>query len=246
MANRNQALPYVEGLYPTDSNMPTVAYNGPTGLVYSSSAQTFFTGRAEKNDTVKASPQITEDAFRMDIAQSHHFTVHIEDMAMSEVHVSTSPLSNGRRGFLPVKTMNLRYTSYENMSIPVAIFGDFPLLNKKRMSTIDLTCYDFDDNKLEYELKQWEADCFPMGRFVAYMNDIAREFVYTGYNVEGKKTLEYRVYVIPAGNVSVSRDYSANDAKIINFSLVVVGDGRTCASGDSKEPSVTKSGLHEV
>jgi hypothetical protein len=120
------------------------------------------------------------------------------------------------------------------MSVPVAIFGDFPLLNKKRVSTIDLSCYDYDNNKLEYELRKWEAQCFPKGRFVAYMEDIAREFRYRGYSVEGKLTLEYKVFVIPAGNVSVSRDYSANEAKMVNFSLVVVGDGRTCATGDGK------------
>jgi hypothetical protein len=168
---------------------------------------------------------------------------------MSDLKVPTSPLTRNR-GFLPVKTMNLKYTSYENMSIPVAIFGDFPLLNKKRVSTIDLSCYDKDNNKLEYELRQWEAQCFPKGRYVAYMSDIAREFRYRGYNVKGQQTLEYRVFVIPAGNVSVSRDYSANDAKMVNFSLVVVGDGQTCASGDGKNPSQERisdsSGISEL
>jgi hypothetical protein len=123
-------------------------------------------------------------------------------------------------------------------------------LNKKRVSTIDLSCYDKDNNKLEYELRQWEAQCFPKGRYVAYMSDIAREFRYRGYNVKGQQTLEYRVFVIPAGNVSVSRDYSANDAKMVNFSLVVVGDGQTCASGDGKKPSQERisdsSGISEL
>jgi hypothetical protein len=120
------------------------------------------------------------------------------------------------------------------MNIPLAIFGDFPLLNKKRVSTIDLSCYDFDSNKLEYELYKWENQCFPKGRFVAYMDEIARKFTYRGYSVEGIETLTYEVYVIPSGNVSVSRDYSANEAKMVNFSLVVVGDGQTCASGSGK------------
>lgn len=185
--------------------------------------------------TQAESPQINDGIWLMDIAQSHHYTVQISNMeGMSSLKTPKGSFSE----FLPVKTMNLKYTSYENMSIPVAIFGDFPLLNKKRVSTIDLSCYDFDNNKLEYELRRWEAQCFPKGRYVAYMDDIAREFIYRGYSVEGRKTLEYRVFVIPSGNVTVSRDYSANEAKMLNFSLVVVGDGRTCAQGEGKTPGV--------
>ena len=238
---KNQALPYVDGLYPADpaavissatfdaTNVPIqggISYNDPQ-------QQVILTGAIEKN--VQQTPQINDGILLMDIAQSHHYTVYVSGMSMSRQKLPNGIYSEGN-GFLPVKTMNLKYTSYENMSIPVAIFGDFPLLNRKRVSTIDLSCYDYDNNKLEYELRQWEAQCFPQGRYVAYMDDIAREFIYRGYNVKGERTLEYRVFVIPAGNVTVSRDYSANDAKMVNFSLVVVGDGRTCASGEGKVP----------
>lgn len=248
---KNQALPYVDGLYPADpaavissatfdaTNVPLqgeISYNDPQ-------VDLLLHGYVEQ--TKQPLPQINDGILLMDIAQSHHYTVYLGDsktdkkgMSMSRQKLPNGIYSEGN-GFLPVKTMNLKYTSYENMSIPVAIFGDFPLLNRKRVSTIDLSCYDYDNNKLEYELRQWEAQCFPQGRYVAYMDDIAREFIYRGYNVKGKRTLEYRVFVIPAGNVTVSRDYSANDAKMVNFSLVVVGDGRTCASGEGKKPSVT-------
>lgn len=206
---------------------------GEQGVVYNQ--PTLLMGSVVEN-VVPSVPQIDSGIWLMDIAQSHHYTVWLAGMdGMSGLQVPNSPLTRDL-GFLPVKTMNLKYTSYENMSIPVAIFGDFPLLNKKRVSTIDLSCYDYDNHKLEYALRKWESQCFPKGRYVAYMSDIAREFRYRGYSVDGRLTLEYRVYVIPAGNVSVSRDYSANDAKMVNFSLVVVGDGQTCASGEGKEP----------
>ena len=238
---KNQALPQVDGLYPAETTgNPLVAnavfeYTGGTGVNYTNpQIELLLKGEVSKSQRAE-SPQISEGIWLMDIAQSHHYTVELEKMDMSNLRVPNSPLTTGH-GFLPVKTMNLKYTSYENMSIPVAIFGDFPLLNKKRVSTIDLSCFDLDNNKLEYELRQWEAQCFPKGRFVAYMSDIARKFTYRGYSVEGKQTLMYEVYVIPAGNVTVSRDYSANEAKMVNFSLVVVGDGRTCASGEGKTP----------
>ena len=238
-----QALPSVDGLYPADPTGNALVSNaindyvGNAGVNYvNPQVQTLLTGSVEVTEQ-PFQEQVSEGLWLMDIAQSHHYTVWLEGMNMSNLKVPSSPLTTG--GFLPVKNMNLKYTSYENMSIPVAIFGDFPLLNKKRVSTIDLSCYDLDSNKLEYELRQWEAQCFPKGRYVAYMDEIAKRFVYKGYSVEGVNTLTYEVYVIPAGNVTVSRDYTANEAKMVNFSLVVVGDGRTCATGEGKQPGVT-------
>lgn len=215
----------------------TVAPISSPGVNYvNPQTQKVLEGGIEKTETGPAIgySAINDGIFLMDIAQSHHYTVELEAMRASRLRLPNGTFAP--KGFLPVKTMGLKYTSYENMSIPVAIFGDFPLLNKKRVSTIDLTCYDLDDNSLEAELRGWETDCFPKGRFVAYMEDIARKFTYRGYNVKGQNTLTYTVYVIPSGVVSVSRDYSANDAKMITFSLVCVGDGQTCATGGGKEP----------
>lgn len=176
------------------------------------------------------SSKINHGLFLTDIAQAHHFTVSIEGFNMSNFTVPSGVYTN----FLPVKNINLSYVSYESMSIPVSIFGDFPLLSKKRVSTISLVCYDTDDNKLEHELLKWENECFPKGRFVAYMEDIVRKFTYKGFDVKGKETFTISFYVIPSGSVSVSRDYSNNDAKLINFSVICVGDGSTSATGNGK------------
>lgn len=228
---------YTNSIYPEDSGSPLVA-NAANNFTIAGGVNYINTEvenilKGNSSPQTKSTTKINDNIILMDIAQSHHFTVQIEKMeGMSDLRTPNGTFSK----FLPVKSMSLKYTSYENMSIPMAIFGDFPLLNKKRVSTIDLSCYDFDSNKLEYELRKWEAQCFPQGRYAAYLSDIAREFVYRGYSVEGRETLNYRVYVIPAGNVTVSRDYSANEAKMVNFSLVVVGDGRTCASGNGKVP----------
>lgn len=161
----------------------------------------------------------------LDIAQSHHFTIELAGFT----HYRTPKKSFTK--FLPVKSINLIHTSYESMTIPLAIFGDFPLLNRKRLTAISLTCFDMDNNKLEKELMAWESQCFPKEKFVAYMEDIARELIYRGYNVKGQQTIERRVYVIPSGGVSVPRDYSANDAKLISFNVIAVGNGVSSASG---------------
>lgn len=232
--NSSQAVPYAS----ENSNNSLISnaireYVGSTGVVYKDLQQaSVLQGYIDKSPTSAQTPAVTEGIWLMDIAQSHHYAVELQGFERLK-----SP-QNRYSDFLPVRTMNLRYVSYENMNIPVAIFGDFPLLNRKRVSTIDLTCYDLDDNRIEYQLRQWEASCFPKGRYVAYMDSIARKFVYRGYNVKGQQTLKYEVWVIPSGNVSISRDTSVNDAKMINFSLVVVGDGQTCASGSGKQPNI--------
>lgn len=180
--------------------------------------------KEKKNSTSK---KVDYGIWTRDIAQSHHFTVFVQ--GLTAYKVPNSSYSD----FLPVKNMSLSYTSYENMSIPLQIFGDFPILNRKRVATINLTCYDTDDNLLEHSLRVWESMCFPQNKYVAFMEDIARKFEYRGYNVKGLQTLMAQYFVIPAGNVSVSRDYSANDAKLISFGLVVVGDGVSAAIGNS-------------
>ena len=169
------------------------------------------------------STPVEDGISKLDIAQSHHFTITLEGFTQYLTPQKTFSK------FLPVKSISLVHTSYENMTIPLAIFGDFPLLNRKKLSSISLTCFDLDNNKLEKELLEWEAMCFPKNKFVAYMEDIVREMVYRGYNVKGQQTIERRMFVIPAGGVSVSRDYSANDAKLVNFSLIAVGNGTDSA-----------------
>lgn len=196
---------------------------------YSPETQKTLTENSTKANNATSSTTLNYGVFATDVAQSHHFTVHIDGIYLSR---TKSPNENFGE-FLPVKSIDFSYTSYENMSIPVAIFGDFPLLNKKRVSTLTLTCYDNDNNDLESDLRVWENTCFPMGRYVAYITDVAKKLTYKGYNVKGKETLEASFYVIPSGRISVSRDYSANDAKMINFGLVCVGDGSTCATGSS-------------
>lgn len=159
----------------------------------------------------------------LDLAQSHHYTVELEGFR----DYGVTPYGQ----FLPVRSINFNRASFENMSIPVSIFGDFPLLNRRRVSSIAISCYDTDDNIIEKNLRSWELECFPLNRYVAYLEDVARKFVYKGYNVKGVQTFEQTLYVIPTGGISVGRDYSANEAKILNFSLMAVGDGSSCATG---------------
>ena len=68
--------------------------------------------KASENNYVKQEPRVDESAWLIDIAQSHHYTVqllrnNINDMSMSHLRTPRKSFSE----FLPVKTMNLKYTS---------------------------------------------------------------------------------------------------------------------------------------
>lgn len=200
-----------------------------------------------QSNNIQSDP-VTDSVWLTDIAQSHHFTVTLEELNLKsdvsrKVPIFKAP-GNKLGDFLPVKSIQLNYTSYENMSIPLAIFGDFPLLSRKRASTISLTCYDEDTHQLEYALSIWEAQCFPQNRYVAYMDDIARKLVYRGFQVDGTKTLEVTRIVIPNGNVSVTREYGSNGEKLLTFGLICIGNGTDCQVGGTagRVPGVTKAG----
>ena len=136
------------------------------------------------------------------------------------------------KDYIPIKSMNLTYTSYDNMSIPFNIFGNLPLLHRKSVSTISFSCYDIDQDVIEMALRAWENRCFPEGRYVAYLDDIKASFKYRSYDVTGKMNFEKEFFVIPSSGVSVSRSYEENAAKMLNFSLAVVGlPGASASSG---------------
>ena len=207
----------------------------------------------------KTSVPSSDGGWAIDIAQSHHFTVEIRDASCHKSSsgnlLSYKTPNNVYSSFLPVKNMSLSYSGYENLNIPLSIFGDFQLLQRKRVETITLTCYDEDTSFLERNLQTWNEECFPQGKYVAYMDDVVKELIYRGYTVDGRESLNVRRFVIPTGQVMVNRDYSENEAKFITFSLACVGDGSVCATGspsvlvdmpiDSSGGTVNESAVNE-
>lgn len=168
-----------------------------------------------------------------DIAQSHFFTVQISQLLDKNGKMFQFASGQGTyKDYIPIKSMNLIYTSYDNMSIPFNIFGNLPLLHRKSVSTISFSCYDIDQDVIEMALRAWENRCFPEGRYVAYLDDIKASFKYRSYDVTGKMNFEKEFFVIPSSGVSVSRSYEENAAKMLNFSLAVVGlPGASASSG---------------
>ena len=71
-----------------------------------------------------------------DIAQSRFFTVVIQDFISlisptSDDESQKSDMSGTY--FLPVKSIDIALSRVDSMSVPVFFFGDFPILNKKRV-----------------------------------------------------------------------------------------------------------------
>lgn len=214
-------------------------------IVYYNDAVDWFFDASVHTDVNNQAPKISTDAGGdlidwWDIAQSHFFTVQIfNDKNGAGIHDEKGNPFNFSSGegvyknYIPIKTMNFNYTSYDNMTIPFGIFGDFPLLHRKKVTSISFSCYDIDQDAIEKAVKYWEQKCFPKGMYAAYLDDVAAKLSYTSYDVKGKENFTRVLYVIPASSVSVSRSYEENAAKMINFSVVAVGvPGASATTGD--------------
>lgn len=172
-----------------------------------------------------------------DISQSHFFTVQIYTPASEKPGYGKATGLHDRNGkpfmfasgegtykdYLPIKTMNFSYTSYDNMTIPLAVLGDFPLLHRKKVTTINFSCYDMDQDVIETALRYWEQQCFPGDKYVEYLDNAKATLKYTSYDVTGKWNFVRVLDVIPTGAVTVSRSYEENGAKLLNFSVMAVG-----------------------
>lgn len=164
------------------------------------------------------------NAFAEDIAQSRYFTVTISEIRDKNGDTITFHTGGAFHDFLPVKNMSLSYTSYENLSVPLACLGGVPLLNKKRLSVIRFSCYDTDDDIIEKAVQRWEMRCFPEGKYVSYLDEVAATFQYKSYDVKGNLVFVKTLTVIPTDDVSVNRSYEENSEKLITFSLAAVGE----------------------
>lgn len=177
----------------------------------------------------KATP-ITGNYITHDISQSHHFRINIDD----KIPIRFNSDKFGQ--FLPVKSINFDEITFESLTIPVGIFGDFPIMQRRRLGRFSLTLYDTTEDKIEEALQKWENDCFPQGKYVNYLSEIVGKMKYASYTVEGKLNSELVFYVLPTDAHRISRDYEANAAKLIQFSLVIVGVVGA-KTGGNKPPS---------
>jgi hypothetical protein len=206
-------------------------------IMYTGEAPTLLTGGVKINQ-MPEKPTKTKngDLTQLDIAQSHFFTVQIYSPGSGLIDRKGAPFSfasgEGQyKNYIPIKSMNLTYTSYDNMLIPLSIFGDFPIPHRKKLTTISLSCYDLDNDCIEQAVRAWEMRCFPQGKYVEYLDKIKATFTYTSYKVTGEVSFIKSYEVIPANSVTVSRSYEENNAKMVNFSLVAVGEPGASVAG---------------
>lgn len=213
-------------------------------ITYMGDASLLLTGGVSTtNDLSKKTSGIGNDIIDYwDIAQSHFFTVQIYSgsgrnaTGLHDINGAPFSFASGHgtyQNYIPIKSMNFNYTTYDNMNIPLGIFGDFPLLHKKKVTSISFSCYDMDDDRIEKALKYWEQQCFPQGTYVAYLDEVKATLKYTSYDVKGKWNFTRVLDVIPAQSVSVSRSYEENGAKMLSFSVVAVGAPGVSAAGDN-------------
>lgn len=183
---------------------------GSDGQIYQLNASVAYNRAADQD------PYVALTYALQDISQSHHFKINL-----SKIKVEYYAKAFGY--FLPVKNISYNEITFENMSIPVGIFGNFPLMHKRHVGTINLTLYDRDTDNIEQQIRNWEAECFPRGKYVNYISEIVGELKYASYTVTGKLNQSLTLYVIPTGSVTINRSYEENNAKLLQLSLAIVG-----------------------
>ena len=175
---------------------------------------------------IEASNSSSYGMWLSDIAQNRFFTVTIKDFIQFVLPTSDDESQKSDMSgtyFLPVKSIDISLSRVDNMSVPVFFFGDFPIINKKRVGVIRLTCFDLDNDSIEREIRHWmEDECF-IGTRVRYLSQMAKELTYKSYDVTGKLNYEKTVLTIPTSDVNISRNYE-DGAKLVSFSLAVVGE----------------------
>ena len=137
-----------------------------------------------------------------------------------------SQKSTGYGYFLPVKNVSVTESGISTLTLPLGIFADFPIAHRKKISRINITIVDTDDDWYEQQLRTWYQQTIPdEAGYVGYMSEIIRELAFTSYNTKGDKNFVRRLYVMLVDDMQFNRDYETNGFKEISFSVAVVGTG---------------------
>lgn len=164
------------------------------------------------------------DLFLEDIEQSHHFTITIDKLFTFLPSYYRTKFEHSQY-FLPVKSISFTKIAIENMSIPLGVLGSLPIMHRKNLGRLTMTLYDNHKEPIESAINAWIDSCFVSNDYVNYLSNIVGVMNYTSYDVTGKRNenVSGEYYVIPAESVTINRSYDANDAKLLDFSVVIIG-----------------------
>lgn len=164
------------------------------------------------------------DLFLDDIEQSHHFTITLDKIAEFWPRYYKTKFPDSQY-FLPVKSISFTKASIENMNIPLGVIGSLPIMHRKNLGRLTMVLYDIDREPIESAIQSWIGSCFQGNDYVNYLSNIVGTLNYTSYGVDGRRNenVSGEYYVIPAESITLDRSYDANDAKLLNFSVVIIG-----------------------
>jgi len=189
-----------------------------SNITYTNNAKTLF--KLQATETNNSNGNLNYMFPLEDISQAHHFKIRIGKIPINYEHPAFGK-------FLPVKNATFSYVNFENLTLSVGIYGGLPILKRRSVGRLSLNLYDNHRDEVEREIKNWIAECFPLGKYVNYLECMASRMEYWSYQVTGKPNANnpYVYTVIPSDSYNVSRSYEENNAKIINFAVTVVGEG---------------------
>ncbi len=166
-------------------------------------------------------PQIKRNV-EIDIAQSRYFTVSIEGI---------NTTVNGDNYFeqaLPLKNLQFTMSSIDTMPVSVGIIKELPIPTGIKIPRAMLTLLDSDMCTIEKNVMDWYHECVPYNNkegylgYVGYLSKMVRLMSYDSYTVSGKKFNSYKIFVIPVGDFSTTREYDGSDFKQMNLEVALL------------------------
>jgi hypothetical protein len=176
------------------------------------SPQVTTTGTPPSNNNTGLSLDI---ASALDMAQSRYFTVEIEGMGL--------PLSkNGL--IMPVQNITYTIQGIDSLSLSLGIFKDIPIPNGIRVPRISLSLLDDDKDTIQSQFKEWLKLYMPDMGTVGYLSSLVKKMTYKSYGVDGtlNTNASFIADIMLDSEFNTTRDYSANDLKIMEAQVIIV------------------------
>lgn len=159
----------------------------------------------------------------LDLSQSRHFTVELSGIQVPPNLVGNNPLDQIDYN-LPVRNITYTMAGLDISTFSIGVFRDLPLPTGIRLPKISLTLLDTSTDSLEVQFRNWYRSMVPSNGYVAYLSSIVKTLTYTSYNFDGSINEELRLPVVLADDITMTRDYEANDFKTFEVNLVVLSN----------------------
>lgn len=183
--------------------------------------------KGQVSHNTKAVVSLNSIVSQLDMAQSRYFTIQIFYTNSSGTKEYMG-LNFGKKTLMPVNNITYTVQGIDVMTLSLGIFKDIPIPVGLRLPKVSLSLNDTDDSIIEKQFRNWYNSFSPDPNFgyVGYLNDMVRYMTYKSYKVDGTLDFSFTAPIILEGDFTYTRSYEANDLRVMEAQVIIVGDGK--------------------